>query len=100
MIKVRLASIERFKKQKLSQIFSSSNTKQFYIKDAQFDICNINNIEDNIKNKITWFWNKNINKTEFNLESERKLNKQSSLDKALPKTKEAVFMQSVLKKTI
>lgn len=87
--------IAHSKKQKLSKIPPLSNTKQPCIDDAQFDIGNI----DNIKDEATWFWNKNTNKTESDLESREKSDiEEISLDYALPRTKEAVSIQSYPKK--
>ena len=58
----------------------------------------MNNTKDDIEDETTLFWNKSANKTESDLESEEKLDEEPSLNKALPRTKEAVSMQSVLKK--
>lgn len=93
--KARLELVEHSKKQKLSRIPPPSNTKQPRIDDAQSDIGNI----DNIKDEATWFWNKNVNKTESDLESREKSDvEEISLDHTLPKTKEIVSIQSYPKK--
>lgn len=94
----KLTSVEFFKKQKLSQISPSSNTKQPRIKHAQSNTCDTNNTEDDTKNEKTWVWNKSVNKTESDLESGRKSDKKSSLDMALPRTKEVIFIQNIPKK--
>lgn len=56
------------------------------------------NMENNTKDEITWFWNKNANKTESDLETGEKSDEKPSLDKALPKIEEVVSMQNILKK--
>lgn len=94
--KGKLALIEHFKKQKLSQISPFFNKKQLYIKNAQSDICDINNTKDDTKDKTTQFQNKNANKTISNLENRQKSDEKLSLNKVLPKIKEKVFMQNVL----
>lgn len=53
--KARLISVKHFKKQKSSPISPFFNIKQPYINDAQFDIYDINNTQDNMEDKITWF---------------------------------------------
>lgn len=98
--KARLASVEHFKKQKLSQISPSSNREQPRIEDAQSDTCDTNNTEDDTEDETTWIWNESANETEYDLESGGKSDEEPSLDEALPRTEEAVSMQSVPKKII
>lgn len=89
--KTRLASVEHFKRQKLSQIFLLSNTKQPRIDNTESNIVDMNNTED----KVIWFWNKSVNKTESDLEGRGKSDiEKSSLDQALVKIKEVVLIQN------
>ena len=93
--KVRLASVEHFKKQKLSKIPPPSNTKQPCTDDTQSNTGDMDNTED----EATWFWNESANETESDSESGRKSDvEEPSLDQALPRTKEAVSIQSYPKK--
>ena len=93
--KARLASVEHFKRQKLSQIPPPSNTKQPRIDDAQSDTADTDNTED----EATWFWNESANETESDSEGGGKSDvEEPSLDQALPRTEEAVSIQSCLKK--
>ena len=94
MKKARLVSVEYFKKQKLSQISPSCNTKQHCIEDVKSNICDTNNTED----ETTWLCHESTNETKSDLESGGKSDEKPSLDEALPRTKAAISMQGTQKK--
>ena len=87
--------VKHFKRQKLSQTFYLSNTKQSCIDNALSDIADMDNTED----RPTWFWNKSANEIDSNLKDRRKLDiEEPNLDHVLAQIYKTVFVQNCQKK--
>ena len=82
----------------ISQIPPPSNTKQPRIDDAQSSTADTDDT-DNTEDEAIWFWNESANETEAESEGGGKSDvEELSLDQALPRTEEPVYIQSCPKK--